>query len=181
MLVLDALRTRRAVRDYTDEPIDRATVEALIGDAILAPSAMNLQPFAVILGTDRLHAYAEAAKAAARAHFAANPALASHLADPKFEVFYGAPALIVVCARDGHQQSDEDCCLAAQNLMIAAHARGLGTCWIGLARPWLSDPVTKARLDIPATCHPVAPIIVGHRRSLPPPTPRNPATIIWCK
>ncbi len=181
MMIEDALRTRRAVRDYTDQPLDRATIEALIGDAILAPSAMNLQPwgFAVVLGAARLHAHADAAKRTALSHFAGNAALAAHLADPRFEVFYGAPALVAVCARDDHQQSAEDCCLAAQNLMLGAHARGLGTCWIGLARPWLNDPATKAALGIPAEWQPVAPIVVGHRRSLPAPTPRAAATIVW--
>jgi hypothetical protein len=49
---MDAIRNRRAVRDYTDKPVDRSPAERLIDAAILAPSAMNLQPwaFAVLLG-----------------------------------------------------------------------------------------------------------------------------------
>lgn len=179
----EALRSRRAIRDYTHEPLDRAAIEALIGAAVLAPSAMNLQPwgFAVIEGRARLHDRGLQAKRAAQAHFASTPALASFLADPAFEIFYGAPALVAVCARDGQSQSAEDCCLAAQNLMLAAHGRGLGTCWIGLARPWLNEPATKAALGIPAEWRPVAPIILGHRRSLPAPTARAPAAIVWCQ
>lgn len=179
----ETLRSRRAVRDYTHEPLDRAVIEALIAAAVLAPSAMNLQPwgFAVIEGRARLHEHGQDARRAAQAHFTAAPAIASFVADPGFDIFYGAPALIAVCARDAHQQSNEDCCLAAQNLMLAAHARGLGTCWIGLARPWLNDAATKAALGIPAEWRPVAPIIVGHRRTLPAPTPRTAASIVWCQ
>ncbi len=182
MDLMEGLRSRRAVRDYTDEALDRQTVEALIAAAITAPSAMNLQPwaFAVVLGAKRLHEHGAAAKRFAQAQFAGVPALAAHLADPNFAIFYGAPALVVVCARDAQPQSAEDCCLAAQNLMLAAHAAGLGTCWIGLARPWLNDPATKSALGIPAEHRPVAPIILGRRRSLPAPTPRAPAQIVWC-
>ncbi len=65
--------------------------------------------------------------------------------------------------------------------MLAAHASGLGTCWIGLSRPWLNDPTVKTELGIPADWHPVAPIVLGHRRTLPPPTPREQPTIRWCR
>lgn len=63
--------------------------------------------------------------------------------------------------------------------MLAAHAQGLGTCWIGLSRPWLNDPAVKAKLGIPAEWHPVAPIVLGHRKALPSPTPREKANIVW--
>ena len=57
MELMEVIRNRRAVREYTDTSIDRATIERLIEAAVLAPSAMNLQPwaFAVLLGprTDR--------------------------------------------------------------------------------------------------------------------------------
>ncbi|MGX7871985.1 nitroreductase family protein [Mesorhizobium sp. ORM6] len=54
-----------------------------------------------------------------------------------------------MCAKNEERQSDEDCCLAGQNLMLAAHARGLGTCWIGLSRPWLTETSVKKELGIP--------------------------------
>ncbi len=65
--------------------------------------------------------------------------------------------------------------------MLAAHARGLGTCWIGLSRPWLNEAAVKAELGIPEGWHPVAPIVLGHRTAVPAPTARDKPTIVWCR
>jgi nitroreductase len=73
----------------------------------------------------------------------------------------------------------ENCSLAAENLMLAACADGLGTCWIGFAQAWLGTPEGKAVLDLPAIYAPVAPIIVGHPKSAPPPVPRKEPEIRW--
>ena len=60
MELMDTIRNRRAVRDYTDTPIDRTTIERVINAAILAPSAMNLQPwaFAAVANRGRIDEYA---------------------------------------------------------------------------------------------------------------------------
>ncbi|QKC95249.1 nitroreductase [Mesorhizobium sp. NZP2298] len=181
MDLMEALRTRRAVREFTPDPVDESTIEELIGAAILAPSAVNLQPwgFGVVRGSERLHALSAEAKRYVRAHLPASSPLAGHAADPAFEIFHGAAALVVICAVNGESQSSEDCCLAGENFMLAAHARGLGTCWIGLSRAWLNEPAIKAELGIPAEWRPVAPIVLGHRRALPSPTLREKAKIVW--
>lgn len=181
MELMEALRTRRAVRAYTDEQIDNDLIHELIDAAILAPSAMNLQPwsFVVVSGSARLRALSDEAKHFAASNLPKGSPLAGHLADKEFEIFHGAPALIIICATNDERQSDEDCCLAGQNLMLAAHARGLGTCWIGLSRPWLNETTVKKELGIPLALKPVAPIIVGRARALPTPTSRNEPRIIW--
>lgn len=183
MELLNALRTRRAVREFTGEPVDDHTIEDLIGAAILAPSAINLQPwaFAIVRGTERLHALSTEARHYVQAHLPAGSPLAAHAADPSFEIFHGAAALVVICAINDESQSSEDCCLAAENFMLAAHAKGLGTCWIGLSRAWLNEPSVKTELGIPADWHPAAPIILGHPLTLPAPTPRETARIVWCR
>lgn len=183
MELMDALRTRRAVREFTAESIDDLTIEQLVGAAILAPSAVNLQPwaFAVVRGAERLRALSAEARRYALAHLPAGSPLATHVADPAFEIFHGAPALVIICAIDGERQSSEDCCLAAENFMLAAHARGLGTCWIGLSREWLGDPTVRAELGIPAHWRPIAPIILGHPLAHPAPTSREKARIVWCR
>jgi nitroreductase len=73
----------------------------------------------------------------------------------------------------------EDCSLAAENLMLAARAFGLGTCWIGFAQAWLATSEGKAALKLPGGYVPVAPIIVGHPKSAPPPVPRKKPEIHW--
>jgi nitroreductase len=59
-------------------------------------------------------------------------------ADPQFDVFYGVPTLIVISTNQQGPWVEADCALAAQNLMLAAHATGLGPCWIGLSQPFLA-------------------------------------------
>jgi nitroreductase len=73
----------------------------------------------------------------------------------------------------------EDCALAAENLMLAAYGEGLGTCWIGFAQGYLNTPEGKNALGLPATWVPVAPIIVGHPTTMPPPVARKEPEVRW--
>ena len=59
------------------------------------------------------------------------------LANPEYNVFYSAGTLIIVCAKPEGVHAEDDCSFAAQNLMLATHATGLGTCPVGFAQPWL--------------------------------------------
>ena len=89
MELMDVIRNRRAVRDFTDAGIDRATIERLIGAGILAPSAMNLQPwaFSVLLGRERIEGYAKRAKdwlLASLSQTSYDPSIRHMLEDPQF-------------------------------------------------------------------------------------------------
>jgi nitroreductase len=178
---LEGLRTRRACREFTGQPVSRDQIGHLIELARLAPSAMNRQPwaFAALQGTQRLHELSIQAHKAALEFLLTDSPLRSHALDPHFDLFHGAAALVVVCATDGESQSAEDCCLAGHTLMLAAHAMGLGTCWIGFARPWLSDDAVKRSLGIPPVLYPVAPIIIGHPARSDQFSERSPAKIVW--
>jgi nitroreductase len=184
MEFLDVIRTRRAVREYTDKRIERSLVERLISVAALAPSAMNLQPwaFAAILDRGLVEEYGKRAKAWSLANFSQTsfpPELRQMLEDPGFALFYHAPALIMVLARSSQTQAAEDCCLVAENFLLAARNEELGSCWIGLARPWLDLLSTKAELNLPKHYRVVAPIVLGHPKSWPESHGRNPAEIYW--
>jgi nitroreductase len=184
MELVDVIWNRRAVRDYTDKPVDRSMAERLIDAAILAPSAMNLQPwaFAVLLGRDRIESYAKRAKdwlLASLSQTSYEPSIRHMLEDPKYVLFYRAPALLIVLAKCSSTQAAEDCCLAAENLMLTARNEDLGSCWIGFARPWLDLPATKMELKLPEQCHVVAPIVLGYPKTWPESHGRNPAEIIW--
>ncbi len=184
METIEAIKSRRAVREYTDAALDRATMDRLIGAAILAPSAMNLQPWAcaVLLNRARNSAYASRIKEWLLANFqqsAFEPSLRTVIAGEGYSVFHHAPALVLVLAKSPQAQTFEDCCLAAENLMLAARDEGLGTCCIGLARPWLNLPLSKHELGLPVTCEVVVPIIVGYPMAWPESHGRNPAEIHW--
>jgi len=184
MDVMEAIYTRRAVREFTDEPVDEKALRKLIDAAIQAPSAVDQQPWSFCVVRDK--ALLARISRDAKAHMLRTSpvGLLSHhfrelLSDPNFDIFYHAPVLIVISTVMEGPWAVEDCSLAAENLMLAACAVGLGTCWIGFAQTWLGMPEGKAALNLPATYVPVVPIIVGHPKSTPPPVSRKEPEIRW--
>ncbi len=179
-----AIYSRRAVREYTEESIARPVLQKLIEAAIQAPSAVNEQPwlFSVVQDRSRLALISREAKA----HFlrTSPDAPALHRLhgmrdDPDSDIFHHAPALIVIASVTESRWAAENCALAAANLMLAACAAELGTCWIGLSQGWLATAEGKRALELPATCLPVAPLIVGRPKASPAPVPRKEPQVRW--
>jgi nitroreductase len=191
MDALDAIYQRRAVRSYTGQKIDRETMKKLLSAAVRAPTAVHEEPwaFAIVQDPALLRRISDRVKSLwpaslAERHGASALPSASHfaelLAQPDFNVFYDAPTLIVICARPMGPFVAADCWLAAENLMLAACASGLGTCVIGSAVTALNAPEAKAELGIPADVEAVAPIIVGYPRATTAATPRKaPEILSW--
>jgi nitroreductase family protein len=151
MDIKEAIYGRRAVRDFKAEQVVEDLLRHLIDAAIQAPSAVNQQPWSFCVVRDQ--AMLDRISREAKAHMlrTSPAALLSHhfqelLNDPKFHIFYHAPALVVISAVAQSPWAVEDCSLAAENLMLAAHGAGLGTCWIGFAQPWLGSPEGRAKL-----------------------------------
>ncbi|MGZ4926378.1 MAG: nitroreductase family protein [Halobacteriota archaeon] len=101
------------------------------------------------------------------------------LKDPAVNVFYGAPALIIIFATSGDAQAAEDCCLAAENLMLAAYCgqpcyvSGWGGArMVGFAR-------NKSELGVPQEFVPVFPIAVLYPDKQPRSHGRNAPNILW--
>ncbi len=175
---------RRSVREYTGESIDQQTLRRLIDAAIHAPSAVNEQPwtFTVVrdpVVLDRISKDAKAHMLATLSVGAQSEHFRSLLQNPNFHIFYHAPALILISATAQGPWIVEDCALAAENLMLAAYSQGLGSCWIGFAQSFLNTAEGKKLLALPEAWVSVAPIIVGHPKSVPPPVPRKEPQIRW--
>jgi nitroreductase len=186
MNLLHAIYTRRSVRDFTGEPVEDADIADLIDAAVQAPNAVNLQTWAFVAITSKalLKRVSAEAKVMALESLPDRPEsaeLRSRLKEPAFDIFYSAPALIVIWTADPGEMATHDCCMAAENLMLAAHAKGLGTCWIGLVEPWLHEAKGKAALGLPPDARPVAPIIVGYPKEQPAPPGRRAAQIRWIR
>jgi nitroreductase len=180
----EAITGRRAVREFTAEPVDEQTIRLLIADAVQAPSAINEQPWTFTVVRDQ--ALLDRVSRQAKAHMlATTPASAqpthfrSMLDDADFQIFYHAPVLILISAATEGAWIVEDCALAAQTLMLAAFAAGLGSCWIGFAQSYLNTPEGKAALRLPVAWVPVAPIILGHPKGATAPVPRKKPEIQW--
>ena len=119
-----AIAGRRSVRDYTSQGVDEKVIEALIGSAVLAPSAVNEQPwtFTVVRDQrilDRISQDAKSHMLATMPGGTHSDHFASLLSDPNFQIFYRAPALILISASAQGSWIVEDCALAAEN----SHAR----------------------------------------------------------
>lgn len=118
MDVINAIHTRRSVRRFADTEVTDAQVERLLRAAMAAPSAMNEQPWRFVVVRD--------------AEMRAKLSEVSPYAGP-------VGRSVVTIAVLAHPTSDKapdrwtmDCAAATQNILLAAHASGLGTCWIGI-------------------------------------------------
>jgi nitroreductase len=190
--ILDAIYQRRAVRSYQPEKVDELAIRELLDAAVQAPTAIHQEPwrFVIIQDSVILHRLSDRAKAlaleeAAKHHellkapgAAPSGDMLSLLTHPGFNIFYNASTLIVICGKPLSQYVTADCWLAAENLMLAACALGLGTCCIGFSIPVLNTPVVKQELGIPLDVTAVAPIIVGYPQGPTAPVPRKAPDIL---
>lgn len=185
MDVMEAIYSRRSVRSYSEQQVEKPMVEALIKAATHAPSSMNEQPwaFAVIQNPTQLASWSDRIKAYLLKRLKPDSPLAKYrdmISTPDYHVFHQAGTLIIIYARPDAHNGEEDCSLAAQNLMLAACSMGLGTCPIGFARPWLSQARIKRSLGIPDDYVPVFPVVVGYSSGETPPAQRRaPEILVW--
>ncbi len=153
MDTLEAILTRRSIRKYTNEPVSEEILETVIRAAMAAPSARNLQPWQFVLIQDR-----QTLNSVSDFH-------------PYAQMLKEAPAAILVCGDLKLESNLEycmvDCCAATQNLLLAAHAQGLGAVWLGMyPRPERIDGIQKL-LALPDTIHPCALVAIGRPAESP--------------
>jgi len=165
--VFEAIRNRRSIRAYTSKEVSEEEVKKLIDAARWAPSAGNIQPWEFVIVRD--------AKIKRGLSVAA--------LDQTF--IEEAPVVIVVCANEmrsawgyGHRGATlyclQDTAAAIQNLLLAAHALGLSTCWIGA----FQEEDARQVLNLPRGVRPVAIIPVGHPAEKPMAPSRRPISEI---
>lgn len=130
---LNALYERRSVRKYKSEQISDGELEQILKAGLCAPSAMNRQP-AIIIAVQDKDTIAYMSKL--------NAQVMGSNGDP----FYGAPTVLVVLAEADNINAVKDGSLVLGNLMNAAHALGVGSCWIHRAREEFASGEGKALL-----------------------------------
>jgi nitroreductase len=159
MDILEAIHTRRSIRTFTGEPVSEAQIETLIRAAMAAPSANNERPWRFVVVRD--------------GETLARLAQATPFAAP----IGRAPAGVVIFADTSVRKSDSDIemldgALAGENLMLAAHAIGLGTVWLA-AWPFAGFVSTiQGILGAPSHAVPVAMFAVGVPDKTPAPVDR---------
>lgn len=182
--VFEAILARRSVRAYTPQEVDRTMIGTLLEAAVRAPTAMHGEPWAFIVlqGHEALKKLSDLAKPVFLEQIRKTGGEGSHsvesFANPNFNLFHDAGTLILIGSTTDGPFTSADCWLAAENLMLAGCALGLGTCVIGAALPALNLPQVKAQMGIPGEFTAIAPIIVGHPRGETSPTTRKPPLVL---
>lgn len=148
--VLDAIQTRVSVRQFTGEKISAEQIETLLRCAMSAPSAINKQPWAFVVVTDE--------------------ALLKKMGEafPYSRCGNGAACAFVMCgdlskAIEGEGQGFwiNDVSAATENLLLAAHAMGLGAVWTGVYPSQERTPQVQAMLGLPEQVLPMCIVPVG--------------------
>ncbi len=183
--VLEAIKSRRAIRSYEDKPVPESAIETMLEAATYAPSAINLQPwkFTIITSKAEMKHLSDMAKPALLRTLPdvgneAMSGLKKRLADPLYNIFYDAPLLIFVAGAKSRFDV-YDCSMAAQNMMLAAYSLGIGSCWIGTAVTLANEPKIKAEFGIPEDHQVHAAIIFGYpKNGFPQARPKHPPQVL---
>ena len=166
MEVLEAIKTRRSVRTFTDTPIENDTLHDLIEAGVWAPSGGNMQSwrFVVISKPDQLE----------------------NIRNLSPGIFGHPTAIITVCSDLAEAEekggplgsaflAPTEAAMAAQNILLAAHAKGLGACVIAS----FHAAAVQRLLKLPKSIKPLLLIILGYPLAIPKAPVRKVEEIIW--
>lgn len=190
-------RGRRSIRRYHPRPIARSLLQSLIETACWAPSAHNRQPwrFCVVTDADAKENLSRRMGEQWRADLLADdadPAFIERRVAISHARMTGASALVLAALSMEDMDSYPDperahaewtmavqsVALACQNLLLAAHASGLGACW--MCAPLFVPDLVRDVLDLPAHWHPQALITLGYAAEVKEKTRAEPETrVVW--
>ena len=166
---LDLLLTRRSVRAYKPDPVPTALLEEVLRAGPYAPTGGGRQSPVLVAVTD---------KAARDEISRLNAAVMGRDTDP----YYGAPVLVLALADPASSTWVEDASCALENMMLAAHALGLGSVWVHREREIFDSEAGKALLrawGLPETLRGVGAIALGYASGpAPAPAPRKDGYIV---
>jgi nitroreductase len=178
MNVLDVLTSRRSIKEFTDRPVSREEIEALVRAAVQAPNHRMTEPWRFyVLGPEARRGYG-AALGARKARRVEDPQAAEAVATKVADTHAALPAMLAVAMTldENPEIREEDYAatfMAIQNLSLTAHAMGLGTHLKTGAV--MDDPRAREAVGVPEGERIVATIHLGEPASVPDPKPRRPA------
>lgn len=156
---LDVLRSRRSIKSYEARQIDESLLCEILEAATFAPTGKNSQSPTIVVVQNK-EEIAQLSKM--------NAEILGVNSDP----FYGAPTVAIILGNPEYFTWMEDACLVAGNLMNAAHAVGIGSCWIHRAKQMFESEAGKQLLkkwDLNENLIGVANIILGYQQGEPKP------------
>ena len=161
--VMKAIRERRSIRKYEEKPVPKEVVDELLSAAVMAPSAMNRQPWEFIVVTDR-KMISELSGGVKKQAWLIGYAqkYAEMFTSGEDLIFYSAPLLVIVTAPKNYEWAELDCGILAQTMFLAAHSLGLGSCFVGFGRMLNKDAEALRMLGVPPDREICAPLIFGY-------------------
>lgn len=185
--VLEAIRKRRSIRAYDPKPVPREIVNTVIEAGNEAPSAMNSQPWRFVVVEDlaakkkllgvalpQAKKITEMVKDVDPERYESIKKRYAELPDP---VYYSAPTVIFVIGSGRYK--DHSCPLACENMMLAAHSLGLGTCWVGFGAMVTEDAEVRQLLGLQEGDAIFGPILLGYPKADPPRPPKKDPQVKW--
>lgn len=147
--VLETIKSRRSVRKYQSRQIKDEELEKILEAAIYAPSGHNDQSwhFTIIQDKDLINEISEGAKEVMKTMDVEWIAKMGAIED--LNIFYHAPTIIIVSGKTDAVTPHADCCAAIQNILLAAESLDIGSCWIGFAKFFFTNPENMKKLHIP--------------------------------
>jgi len=160
MDLMEAIKTRRSIRRYKPTPVPEHLLKEVLNAARLSPSADNAQPWRIIVVRDEQIKLKIATGANGQKFIAQAPIVlvACGVPDEAFQTVGGYMSSHVI-----------DVAIAVDHLTLAAHALGLGTCWIA----WFKEEKIREILGIPEDIRVIAMTPLGYSDEIPDKTPRK--------
>lgn len=180
MDIITCISERRSGRAYTDEPVTDEVLDELIRLGTLAATGSNTQPwgFVILKNKAEIDEWSDKTKQHLKTHLDDFPHLKQYeswFGNEDFNVFNHASRVLVIYGSSQARYHEYDCTLAASNIMLAAHSKGIGTCWIGFAEHMLDTVEFKNRYNVPEEFRLVCPMSLGYmKHPLKPPKRRDP-------
>lgn len=181
---IQTMLSRRSVRAYTDQPMERELLETVLNCGIHAPSGKNQQEIKLtaitngqIINEIRLIARDEFSKMEPTQGQYTNIAIQNARTKPDYNFTFGAPVLVVATGPAGWPNGMADSALALGNVILSATALGLGSCYVNQLR-WLNgnEPMRDylAKLGIGREEEIYGSAVLGHSAASPrPAAPRK--------
>jgi nitroreductase len=158
MDVIEAILSRRSIRQYRSRPVSETLIMEILKAAMAAPSAGNQQPWHYVIIDDR-----KILEKITKYH-------------PHAQMLTQAPVAIGVCGdmrlEKHHGYWVQDCSAAIENLLLAAHANGLGAVWLGIYPQEEHVGRTRDLLRLPKDVIPLAIIAMGYPNEIVAPENR---------
>ncbi len=169
MDIFNVINTRRSVRRFKDEPLPHEKIMELLQWSVTAASSTNSQPwgFVVIEGKETIEQLSDQVRADLKSLYSGDPSFHRYerwLENPDFNFFFRSHNLILIYGNSDIRFYRESCTLAVSNLMLAAHAMGIGSCWIGFAFHTCNAPEFKRQWQVPPNYELVAVLTLGYKK-----------------